>query len=69
MTIPLRDLWRHRKTRCQMTPETGLPPFTVAIHDGDKLTILRAFDTHDDACEFAVGNLRRATRTGEPSAS
>jgi hypothetical protein len=41
----------------------------VAIHDGDKLTILRAFDTHQDAREFAVEELRRATRTGEPSES
>ena len=46
-----------------MTPETGQPPFTVAIHDRDRLTALRAFDTHPEACDFADKELRRVTRT------
>lgn len=47
-----------------MTPRDGLPPYTVTIHDGSQVN-KNTFDSHDDACVYAIEQLRRATASDQ----
>ena len=52
-----------------MTPRDGERPFIVTIEDGETMRVQRAFESHDEACQYAVEQLRLATSASPPSAS
>ena len=65
----LFELWHYGTARCRMTPRDGERPFIVTIEDGETMRVQRAFESHDEACQYAVEQLRLATTARPPSAS
>jgi hypothetical protein len=58
--IPLLRLWQQGTITCLITPATQPAPYRVVIRDGNEPIHQRAFDTHNDAINFALDELRRA---------
>jgi hypothetical protein len=45
-----------------MTPRSAAPPFSVAVYNDDTLVSRTAFESHDEACAFAVEAFRVASQ-------
>ena len=63
------ELRRYGTERCQMMPRSAEGPLIVIVHGHEAVVTQKAFDSNDDACDYAIEQLRRATAVTSRPAS
>ena len=63
------ELWKAHGRRCILTPITSDAPFEVTVFDGAVELKRRMFNTHQDAAEFAITEMREALASSDDPAN